>query len=131
VTGQRSVGARTSGRGRTGKDFFRQQRVHTDVAVDELRDVDVHRDAREHVGFIAVQMLFLHEKFDHVAHRMLGGFLEILAEAYGNAVLGRLAAELPSDAWRRDRTEDIRYAHPERKQCPVGARGSVEFDGDR
>ena len=42
-----------------------------------------------------------------------------------------LAAELPSDAWRRDGTEDIRYAHPERKQCPVGARGSVEFDGDR
>jgi hypothetical protein len=38
---------------------------------------------------------------------------------------------LPSDAWRRDGTEDIRYAHPERKQCPVGARGSVEFDGDR
>src|ERR1700693_1553004 len=56
----------TSGRGRTGKDFFRQQRVYADVAVDELRDVDVHRDAREHVGFIAAQMLFLHEEFDHV-----------------------------------------------------------------
>jgi hypothetical protein len=93
----------TSGRGRTDKDFFRQQRVHTDVAVDELRDVEVHRSAREHVGFIAVQMLF--------------------------SVF--LSAELPSDAWRRDGTEDIRYAHPERKQCPVGARGSVEFDGDR
>ena len=38
---------------------------------------------------------------------------------------------LPSDAWRRDGTEDIRHAHPERKQCPVGARGSVEFNGNR
>src|ERR1700735_2365412 len=56
---------KSSGRGRPGKDVFRQQRVHTDVAVDQLRDVDVHGDAREHVGFIAAQMLFLHEEFDH------------------------------------------------------------------
>ena len=38
---------------------------------------------------------------------------------------------LPSDARRRDGTEDFLYAHSERKQCPVGARRTVEFDGNR
>src|SRR5580704_17190995 len=56
------------------KDFFRQQGVHDAVAVHELRDVDVHRDARQHVGVIAAQMLFCHEEVDHVAHGMLRGF---------------------------------------------------------
>jgi hypothetical protein len=32
--------------------------MHADVAIDELRDVDVHRDARQHVGVIAAEMLF-------------------------------------------------------------------------
>ena len=31
--------------------------MHADIAIDELRDVDVHRNARQHVRVIAAQML--------------------------------------------------------------------------
>ncbi len=47
---------------------LRDHHVDALVAIDELGDVQIGRDAGELVGIIARQMFFGDEKIDHFAH---------------------------------------------------------------
>src|SRR5882762_7536595 len=59
------------------KDGFGEHHVDALVAVDELGDVEVGGDAREHVGVVARKVFFGHEEIDHLADGKRGTGVQV------------------------------------------------------
>src|SRR5215471_11459985 len=75
---------------------FRNHRVDTFDAVDELRHPQVHGLRAQVVGIVAREAAFGYEVLDHLAHGHAGGFVEIGVEAQSDLMRRRLRAR-PSD----------------------------------
>ena len=58
--------------------------MDADIAIHKLRDIDIHGNTGEHVGFVPVQVLFIDKEIDHVADGKCGCFLQIWAEAHAD-----------------------------------------------
>ena len=68
--------------------------MDANIAVHKLSYVDINRNAGQHIGLIAVKVLLLDKKVDHVAHRESRGLFEIRAEAHAD-VAGRCLRSRP------------------------------------
>jgi hypothetical protein len=71
------------------EDGFGKHHMHSLITVDELGDVDVSRDAGQHIGVIAAEMLFIDQEFNHLADRHFGSFIEVLVKAHADVVARR------------------------------------------
>jgi len=49
------------------KNRLRDDHMDALVTIDELRNVEVRRDAGQHVGVVARHVFLLHQEFDHFA----------------------------------------------------------------
>ena len=77
---------------RLREDALRNQPVHAHRAVHQLGDVEIHRDAGEHVGVLARHPLFRHQEIDRLAHRILGGRHQVAVDPHDDPVRRRLGA---------------------------------------
>ena len=62
--------------------------MHAFVPIDELRDVEIRRDAGKLIGIVARQVLLVHEIIDHLAQRHFGGFVQVFMNPHRD-VMGR------------------------------------------
>ena len=74
------------------ENSFRAYGVHAHAAVDQLRNVHVDRDAGQHIGVVAAQVLLLYQEVDHVTHCQRGGFLKVRTESHADVAGGRLCS---------------------------------------
>ncbi|MNL78444.1 hypothetical protein D3C87_2048280 [compost metagenome] len=58
-------------------------------AIDDLRHAEVGRDAHERIGIVARESLLLGQQVDHVAGRVLAGFVQVLVEAMDDPAIRR------------------------------------------
>jgi hypothetical protein len=66
--------------------------VYALVSIHQLRDAEIHTHARQHVSFVAAQMLLAHQKFDRLANRDPGRLGQIFMEAHADVIPRRLGA---------------------------------------
>lgn len=61
-------------------------------AVHQLRDAEIRRHARRHIGFLAAEFLFRHQKINHFAHGDFGGGCQVFVNAHSHKSGGRFGA---------------------------------------
>ena len=66
--------------------------MHSLVAVDKLRDIDVSRDAGQHIGVVPAEMFFIDQEFNHLADRHLGRLSEVFVKTHADVVARRFGA---------------------------------------
>ena len=67
----------------------RQQHVNSAVAIDELGDTHVGRDAAQPIGVVECQAIMGLEQLNHGPHGRAGSVIQTLIEAHGHEVVGR------------------------------------------
>ena len=65
------------------------------VAIHQLRDDEVHSNARKHVGVFAAEALLHNEKIDHLPRSQPSRFRQILKQSHGDVMRGRFRARPP------------------------------------
>src|SRR5689334_10972324 len=66
------------------KNGFRHEHVDAEVAVHQLRVVDIARHADEHVSVVAAEVLLANEKVDHAQDRQSRRFLQVRVKTHAD-----------------------------------------------